>query len=136
MYIKIKSGVYGHREGKSIVPKTPKDAAFEVSDDKAERLIKLGVAEVADATLPSAAGESDLLYHEGMTNKQLEALITSQGLTVPRGAKKSDLLDILDAYYNKTDDGSEGEDDEDNEDDGDEDDGEEFPDLSPNTPTL
>lgn len=44
MLIKIIKGTYGHRDGKKIVAKTAKDDPFEVSAEKAERLIRLQVA--------------------------------------------------------------------------------------------
>ncbi len=45
--IKIVKGVYGHKTGGSTIPKDKNSEPFEVSEETAQRLIKLGVAKVA-----------------------------------------------------------------------------------------
>jgi hypothetical protein len=49
--IKIINGTFGHRPAgsKRLDPKGVNDPPFEIDDDKAERLVSLGVAEYADA---------------------------------------------------------------------------------------
>lgn len=46
MYIKIIKGNYGFPNGASVKLKTPKDKPFEVDDEEALRLEKLGIAEI------------------------------------------------------------------------------------------
>ena len=46
MYIKIIKGNYGFPNGASVKLKTPKDKPFEVDDEEALRLKKLGIAEI------------------------------------------------------------------------------------------
>lgn len=46
MYIKIIKGNYGFTSGASVKLKTPKDKPFEVDDEEALRLKKLGIAEI------------------------------------------------------------------------------------------
>lgn len=46
MYIKIIKGNYGFPNGASVKLKTPKDKPFEVADEEALRLKKLGIAEI------------------------------------------------------------------------------------------
>jgi hypothetical protein len=49
--IKIINGTYGYRAPgvRAVEPKRPGDPPFPLADDKAERLVSLGVAEYADA---------------------------------------------------------------------------------------
>lgn len=61
MLIHIINGTYGHYEGEWLKPKTRLDPPFEVSDEEADRLVGLGVAEYATKALasqPEPAGES------------------------------------------------------------------------------
>lgn len=61
MLIHIINGTYGHYEGEWLKPKTRLDPPFEVSDEEADRLVGLGVAEYATKALaspPASAGES------------------------------------------------------------------------------
>ena len=50
--IKIINGVFGYREGKSIIPKTSKDAPFECDKATEKRLVDLGVAKYVTAEVP------------------------------------------------------------------------------------
>lgn len=62
MLVKIISGAYGHRpdpDGTQIILKDSKSPAFELEDEEAKRLIRLGVAEKCVA---SGASDDTELY--------------------------------------------------------------------------
>ena len=58
MKIKIIAGVFGHREGKRVIPVRAGDPAIDVDDEIAQRLLSLGVAERVDAEEPKAEAET------------------------------------------------------------------------------
>lgn len=46
--VKIIQGVYGFAEENKVIPKTRKDSPFSLEDEKAEKIVKLGIAEYAE----------------------------------------------------------------------------------------
>lgn len=49
--VKITNGIYGYRpDGGIVVPVSPADNPIDLSDDEAERLVKLGIAAMIDST--------------------------------------------------------------------------------------
>lgn len=59
--IKMIAGTFGFWDGKKVVPKTNKDKAFSVSDEVAERLIRLNMAETAAGEAEAAEIDKDVL---------------------------------------------------------------------------
>lgn len=68
--IRITKGVYGHWDGKFVVPKTSADEPFTLSAKEEARLVKLGVASYVDKaskttkTGKEEAGNASLLPPE------------------------------------------------------------------------
>ena len=110
--VKIVKGVYGFDTGKTVVGKSPKDAPFLLDEDKARRLIGLGVAEpVCDDTYLDShvyAVEEDAETDEGvdeihtedmeelnlaeMTLEELKEFAEPYGLKYKVGTKKADFI--------------------------------------------
>lgn len=59
--IKMIAGTFGFWDGKKVVPKTNKDKAFSVSDEVAERLIRLNMAETVAGEAEAAEIDKDVL---------------------------------------------------------------------------
>ena len=53
--IKIVQGVYGFRKGKCVIPKTSKDAPFELDEVKEKRLVDAGIAVYVDTKAAKTA---------------------------------------------------------------------------------
>lgn len=110
--VKIVKGVYGFDTGKTVVGKSTKDAPFLLDEDKARRLIGLGVAEpVCDDTYLDShvyAVEEDAETDEEvdeipaedmeelnlveMTLEELKEFAEPYGLKYKVGTKKADFI--------------------------------------------
>lgn len=110
--VKIVKGVYGFDTGKTVVGKSTKDAPFLLDEDKARRLIGLGVAEpVCDDAYSDShvyAVEEDAEADEGvdeipsedmeelnlaeMTLEELKEFAEPYGLKYKVGTKKADFI--------------------------------------------
>ncbi|MCM1275465.1 MAG: hypothetical protein NC299_08870 [Lachnospiraceae bacterium] len=118
MLIKIISGNYGHSEGKSVKIKTANDEPFEVSDEEARRLKKLGIADadaiVAGAMVLAKGSGEDISasdpdddgddedvpeYSADSTNSELQAIAKNHGIEVPPHANKAQLIAALDEFF-------------------------------------
>lgn len=55
MLIKILRGNYGLPSGKSVKAKTPKDKPFDVDQKEAERLVRLGIAQIVGVSAATLA---------------------------------------------------------------------------------
>lgn len=127
--IRITGGRYGYISpaGTHSV-KTPNDPPFDVEDSEAERLVKLGVAEIngergnatgkggfakgkadthTDDKEPlNDEGESSFEYDENTSAKDLREIGKKIGISFPVGTTKADMIAALDAYVNSSDDDS------------------------------
>lgn len=123
--IKIINGTYGHRPAgsRAIEPKQACDAPFEIEDDKAERLVSLGIAayvgepvatigitEKEDAKGVATANEAHNDSEEAKTRPdysvemkaaELRELLEDCGLTYKVGMTKADMVAALDAYFDE-----------------------------------
>lgn len=68
--IKIIKGYYGYKQGNSIIPKTSNDEPFECDKAEEARLVKLGVAEYANAN--ANEGDGDGLDKEALIARYKE----------------------------------------------------------------
>ncbi len=118
--IRIISGTYGYRENGIIRPKDSKSGAFEVDDKEAERLVALGVAEIA-AEQPTGTGkgvnltsgrnadsepvsgsdededdEVEFEYDETTPANKLREIGKQLGLSFPVGTTKAAMIAELD----------------------------------------
>ena len=113
MKIKIIAGVFGHREGKRVIPVRAGDPAIDVDDEIAQRLLSLGVAERVDAEEPKAEaetqGETDgdegegveafPEYNDGMTRAELNEIAEQVGIdedAIKEAKTKAELIELLD----------------------------------------
>lgn len=126
MLIRIISGNYGLQVGASIKVKTPADKPFEVNEQEALRLQKLGVAEICEKGFegkvenniegdpeddPEGLREHDPednspleeipTYSADNTNAELQALAEKYDIDVPSHATKAQLLELLDNYFSE-----------------------------------
>lgn len=100
--VKIVKGTYGHKVGVAVVGRTTRDEAFLLDEEKAKRLVSLGVAVViAQTQEPSASGEDnedgndpDMPTAE-MSVKQLNKFAEPFGITYKTGTKKTDFLEQI-----------------------------------------
>lgn len=137
--VKIVSGVYGADNGKGGVTAIARGQTCEVSDAEAARLVSLGVAAMAVATLQEgqtapeagentpegdnaqegAVGHLDAGQLSSMTNAQLKQLAEDMGLDVTKCKKKADFIELITAEeVIVPTDGEEGEEEDDTVDDG------------------
>jgi len=105
--IRIIKGVYGYKNGATTIPKTPKDKPFEIDDEKAKRLISLGVAELVTETKteaePVVKYSVNLAKKEGKIVKKdekkpevkEESLDFTSGVEFSEENTKDELLEIL-----------------------------------------
>ena len=106
MLIRIKTGIFGHKEGKKIVPKTKDSEPFELNDKRANELIVDGVAEqVIDANV------EEVKTFEEMTKAELLEYAKASNIIVNSKAKKEDLIEIIEkaSEEENEDDGSDGD---------------------------
>jgi hypothetical protein len=140
--IKIINGTYGYRAPgvRAVEPKRPGDPPFPLEDDKAERLVSLGVAAYADAEDGSDSptrkkrrrtkdGGDGKPYGPDTKADELRALMKECGLTVKIGMTKADMIAALDEYFAEKESGDDVEEDDDGEED-------EPPDLNPEDPVA
>ena len=100
MLIHIINGTYGHYEGEWLKPKTRLDPPFEVSDEEADRLVGLGVAEYVENTLasaPAGAGES-APSEPGVNTSRTEE--PAEADVAPPATEEADLPDCIDIDEN------------------------------------
>ncbi len=93
--IKIVKGVFGYNNGKSVIPKTSKDAPFECDKAIEKRLVSLGVAEyvtnVVEATEAlDAAGSTEII--DEPTREELIATFKQLGLKGNPNTMKTETL--------------------------------------------
>jgi len=123
--VKIISGTYGYNNGKHIEPKDRTSAPFPLADDEAERLVRLGIAEIVlnkvatcengeEINSPSAnssnaensangknEGGNDIVGHldveqlKEMTNKELKALAEDMGIDTSKMKVKDDYIQAI-----------------------------------------
>lgn len=95
--IKIIAGTYGYRkDGSSAVSLiTPESDPIELSDEKAERLIKLGVAKEVGENEETATGHLDAESLEEYSVSELKELATKMELTFKPKATKKDLIKLI-----------------------------------------
>lgn len=101
MLIKITKGTYGHWDGKMVVAKTAKDEPFELDDEKAKRLVDLGVAIYAEEKMEEDVEEQTL---EDMTVAQLKKLADDRGITYERTVRKAELIAMIEEQIEETED--------------------------------
>lgn len=120
MLVRIVAGIYGYVDKNGIIrPKTSKDSPFEVSDEEGQKLISLGVAQMAkqeySAPVPDSVpglsepenggspedndGGDFLEYNSNMTVSELLSVAKEYGIEIPEKAKKAEILSILDKYF-------------------------------------
>lgn len=120
--IRMKSGVYGTKHEL----KRASDGPFTLPDEEEARLVKRGVAEYVFEDKPQVAPDGPSLpkYNIGMTEKQLRGIAAYYQVDASKAKKKQEIIDLLDAHFENSDDG-----DEENTDPADEDDGSDDPDA-------
>lgn len=113
MKIKIIAGVFGHREGKRVIPVRAGDPAIDVDNEIAQRLLSLGVAERVKDEEPEAVAETQAEmdgdegegveafpeYNEGMTRAELNEIAEQVGIdeeAIKEAKTKADLIELLD----------------------------------------
>ena len=108
MSIKIIKGGYGHVENGTVTLKTEKDGYFKVDDDKAKRLLDLGVAICAiepkiEAEPKTEVEEFEVTreYLEGLKMDKLKDFAEQLGMTYKVGTKKADFIDEIEAEIGK-----------------------------------
>ncbi len=84
--IKIIQGVYGYRQGHSVIPKTSKDEPFSLDEKEEKRLVNLGVAEFTDEVAEKA--HEEVVKEETPADNQDEKVIDED--------KKEDVKEELD----------------------------------------
>lgn len=114
MLVRVKKtiGTYGLPVGKSVRPVTHASGPFEVTEEKAQELIRRGIVDVVEelpAALPSAhldapTAPSTVLVPEPeevdlatLTIKELRALATERGVKWTATTRKADLIAALQA---------------------------------------
>lgn len=124
--IKITRGVFGYvaAPGKPVIAKTPKDPAFPVEDQIADRLVEKRVAIYVDPEPthedPDPAGGSGdeggavdpAEYSEAMARDKLNEIAKSYGVEAPekiKGGKAAVIAAIEAAKVDRESEGSEGE---------------------------
>lgn len=134
--IRITGGCYGYvAPNGRFSPKTPLDPPFEVENGEAERLVKIGVAEIVTGggnggkmsdngvdkvapptpKKPTKDKSEGLEYDEKTSVSRLRAIGKSVGLSFPAvGVSKKDMLAALDEHFAAAD-GADGSGDEDGE---------------------
>lgn len=100
--IKIINGIYGLREGNSIIPKTSKDEPFECDKAEEARLVKLGVAEYVAC---EEVAEDAPLYTDATSLAELKEIAKTIGATddvlksIKSKAAAKELIDALAETY-------------------------------------
>ena len=110
--IKIINGIYGYKQGNSIIPKTKKDEPFECDAKEEARLVQLGVAEYVGE---SKSAEDAPLYTTDMKLADLKEIAKEKGATeedlkpLNSKAKVIELIEKLltDAEQTETEEGAE-----------------------------
>jgi hypothetical protein len=103
--IKIINGIYGYKQGNSIIPKTKKDEPFECDKAEEARLVKLGVAEYVGETKTE---EDAPLYTDATGLAELKEIAKSLGATdeelkpIKSKAAAKELIDKLAAGAEQT----------------------------------
>lgn len=98
--IKIIAGVYGHKEGVSIKPKTANDAPFSLPPEQEERLVKRGVAVYVDAE-PNAEPDNWIdipEYHIDMKAEELRAIAKKLGISFKGGTSKGEMVKAINRF--------------------------------------
>lgn len=101
--IKIIKGIYGYVDEKTgvVSPKTEKDEPFELSEEKEERLVKLGVAVYVNGgrtALPEGVEEVPE-YSVDMKADELRAIAKQyMGLTFKPGTTKAEMVAAMDKH--------------------------------------
>ena len=98
-YVKIISGFYGVQEGNVIKPKGKNDPPFPLDDNEAERLVKKKIAIIVDDEINENAEADTCEYGEKTSMTELKAIAKREGITVPFGISKTDLLTLLDEHF-------------------------------------
>lgn len=103
--IKIINGTYGHRPDGSnyVLPITCEDPPISVSEEEAERLIGLGVAErVSDSQTAEPEAEAPDLVEDALDRETLKGMkladlkkLAEDGGIDPAGMKKDALIDAI-----------------------------------------
>lgn len=113
MKIKIIAGVFGHREGKRVIPVRAGDPAIDVENEIAQRLLGLGVAERVENEEPEAEAETQAEtdgdegegvedfpeYSAEMTRDELNEIAEQVGIdddAIKEAKTKADLIALLD----------------------------------------
>lgn len=129
--IKMTRGTYGLYENNTVIPKTPKDKPFEVSDKEAERLVKLEVAKIISYSSTSSTenttenSDEELTYNKKMNMAALSNIALKYGVdeaALNECKTKQQIIDLIDAKKaadeeETVEDEEDEEDDEDDEDD-------------------
>lgn len=89
--IKIINGVYGYRQGHSVIPKTSKDEPFSLDEKEEKRLVNLGVAEFTD----EVAEALEEVAKETPVDDQDEKVIDEDG---KEDVKKLDKAELIARY--------------------------------------
>ena len=79
--IKIINGIYGYKNGSSIIPKTKSDEPFECDKAEEARLVKLGVAEYVTCEAVSEVAECEQLYTDETSLAELKEIAKKLGAT-------------------------------------------------------
>lgn len=129
--IKMTRGTYGLYENNTVIPKTPKDKPFEVSDKEAERLVKLEVAKIISYSSTSSTenttdnSDEELTYNKSMNMATLSNIALKYGVdeaALNECKTKQQIIDLIEAK--KATDEEETVEDEDDEDEEEDDDDE------------
>ncbi len=100
--IKMTRGTYGLYENNTVIPKTPKDKPFAVSEKEAERLVKLEVAEIISCSSNSSTENSDEepAYNKSMNMTALSNIALKYGVdktALDECRTKQQIIDLIEA---------------------------------------
>lgn len=82
--IRIIQGVYGYKQGLSVIPKTIKDEPFTCAKEEEARLVKLGVAEYVDEVeaVETKAAEEDAVTEPTEATEPTEEETEEEAVTI------------------------------------------------------
>ncbi len=98
-YVRIISGFYGVQEGNVVKPKGKNDPPFPLDDNEAERLVKKKIAIIVEDEINENAEADTCEYGEKTSMPELKKIAKREGITIPVGISKTDLLTLLDEHF-------------------------------------
>jgi len=111
--IKIISGTYGHRKGNRIIPKNSNSAPFEADPAEEERLVELGIAEKVEVEVEEAKTAAESISESdnepttpdfnSLTVENLKKYAEEHNISLPKNARKAEIISIINAAENAAD---------------------------------